>query len=488
MRDRFPRWLLALVAVAILLTGCGALNDDGDRDRVRADEDDETPTTAGREFDDVEERFEGDGIGDDDEVILAALQDVENYWDAQFEDVFDEEFEPVSAYFAYGPDTESPPCGSPPPPYEEIAGNAFFCPGSDLIAWDTTELIPDLQEEFGDFTLGIVMAHEYGHALQDRIRFDIDSTIGFEQQADCFAGAWAQWVEAGEAQNFDLELDDLDKSLAGFLNLRDSPNTSLLDPAAHGTGFDRVSAFQDGFFNGADRCAEYSDEDIPAVPLEFFDEEFFLNEPDAPLRTGEDPGILDFLPPALEEFWTGAFDSLGEEFEPPEVVAVDSSDDDIPDCDGDEIDADDLEGRAIYCAEDNFVAWDEQNLLPVLHDAIGDMAVGLVVATQYSEAALAQLDDDAEGINRTLRADCMTGAFIASSVLQEITVRLSPGDLDESVVTFLTNGDPTDEFDETEVDPGTAFVRFAALRRGFVESFEAQSSLEGVEACLEFRD
>ena len=249
------RWVLAAALVAVV-AGCGVIDDAAtrvaNRDHIEAGGEEATPTTVGREIDDVEDRYNGEGIGDDDEVILAALQDVETYWDDEFTDTFDTDFEPVDSFYAYGPDTETPPCTSPPPDYDDIAANAFFCSGADIIAWDTDQLIPEMQDRFGDFTLGIVMAHEYGHAIQDRIGFD-GPTIAFEQQADCFAGAWTQWVREGDAENFEIRLEDLDSSLAGFLELRDSPNTSLADPGAHGTAFDRVSAFQDGFFNGAEK-------------------------------------------------------------------------------------------------------------------------------------------------------------------------------------------------------------------------------------------
>jgi len=46
---------------------------------------------------------------------------------------------------------------------------------------------------------------------------------------------------------FEVTAADMDTALAGVLDLRDTPGTSNIDPNAHGSGFDRVSAFQDGF-------------------------------------------------------------------------------------------------------------------------------------------------------------------------------------------------------------------------------------------------
>jgi predicted metalloprotease len=492
--------LAATVLVLAALAGCGVVSDVANRDRIEvAGGGDAASTTVGTEIEDVEDRFHGEGIGSDDEVILAALQDVEAYWQNQFPEIFDgEEFEPVEAFFAYGPDTESPPCGSPPPPYDQIAGNAFYCSLSDIIAWDTTQLIPEMQEEFGDFALGMVMAHEYGHAVQERVGFD-GPTIAFEQQADCYAGAWAQWVREGNASNFEIRLEDLDSSLAGFLELRDTPNTSLLDPGAHGTAFDRVSAFQDGFFNGADKCAAYSADNLPAVPLELFDEDFLGEEPNEEFGVVEDLIVDD-----LDNFWTVAFNELGEEWDPPRTEALDPSDGDLPECDGEPLDRDDVEGEALYCEAEDLVAWDEARLMPELYEKIGDFAMASVIGTQYSQAALAKLGDEAEGeepdtdaLDTALRADCLTGAWIASAVLQDRggvdeesnplgnEFVLTPGDLDEVVESFLTEGDAFTQLDTELGEPGTAFVRLAALRRGLVESLQEGTSLAGVTHCIE---
>ena len=492
--------VVILAAVVAIAGGCGVVNDAANRmanrDRIVSGDAQATPTTVGRAIDKVEDRFTGDGIGEDDEIVLAALQDVETYWDNQFSDVFDgEPFEPVESFYAYGPNTETPPCTNPPPDYGDIAENAFFCPGADIIAWDTDTLIPALQTRFGDFTLGIVMAHEYGHALQDRVGFR-GPTIAFEQQADCFAGAWAQWVREGNAENFEIRLEDLDSSLAGFVQLRDTPDTSLLDPGAHGTAFDRVSAFQDGFFNGAEQCAGYDTANLPAVPLEEYQAGFFESPPDAPFNRVEGFTVDD-----LDSFWTTVFDELGREWTSPDAKPLDPSGRDLPDCDGEPLDSADVEGEALYCAADDFVAWDAAELMPELYSEIGDFAMSTVIGTQYSRAALAKLGDPADtgdaadAFNTALRADCLTGAWIASAVLQdrgdadEVPLGneffLTPGDLDEIVQSFLTEGDAFTQLDTELGEPGTAFVRLAALRRGFTESLDQNTSMAGVSDCLE---
>ncbi len=49
-----------------------------------------------------------------------------------------------------------------------------------------------LAEQFGPSIMGVVLAHEYGHAIQARSGA-LPATCRHdhtEQQADCFAGAW----------------------------------------------------------------------------------------------------------------------------------------------------------------------------------------------------------------------------------------------------------------------------------------------------------
>ena len=57
---------------------------------------------------------------------------------------------------------------------------------------------------------------------------------------------------------------DLDTALAGLLTLSDPSGVDGAQDGAHGNGFDRVSAFQDGFESGAEVCAGY-ESDPPAV-------------------------------------------------------------------------------------------------------------------------------------------------------------------------------------------------------------------------------
>jgi len=416
-----------------------------------------------------------------DQVVEAALTDVDAFWSRSYEELYGEPYQPIEGgFWPYGPDTEQPPCGEPPPGYNDIAENAFFCPAADLVAWDNVNLIPGLYDEFGGFTLGIVFAHEFGHAIQFRADTQGD-TVMLELQADCFAGAWTADVEAGKSDYFTLTLGDLDKAVAGFLELRDGVGTAAADPAAHGTGFDRIGSFVEGFEQGLERCAAYPDlyasGELVVVEVPFTDPVDFE-------RGGNLP--LDELAPALladlENFWTLLFEEQGEPTWTPvtDVIGVDPDVDEVA-CGGDTHSGDVLVNASFYCIDDDTIYLDEVNLIPALNE-IGDYAVATEIARQYAYAAQARLGNTENTLGTNLQADCLAGVYAFSGFVGNREglggeLFLSPGDLDEAVIAFLLNSDSSEDVEAGNVSVGTAFQRFDAYRSGFLEGTPACDAL-----------
>ena len=62
-------------------------------------------------------------------------------------------------------------------------------------------LLPSLREANGDMAITMVLAHEYGHAIQKMARLNKKGTPALvaEQQADCFAGVYLRWVAEGNS-------------------------------------------------------------------------------------------------------------------------------------------------------------------------------------------------------------------------------------------------------------------------------------------------
>lgn len=402
-------------------------------------------------------------------VADRAVTDVSAYWTDTFPEVYGGAFEPVAGFHPYGPDTPPPPCGSPPPEYPMIADNAFYCPGDDIIAWDEYGLMPELNREFGAFTVAIVIAHEFGHAIQARAAAD-DRSVDLELQADCFAGAWTGRVADGDAEGFDPDDVDLDLTVAGMLSIRDAPGSDPDDIYAHGSGFDRVAAFQDGFDNGAATCAGYVDPAVDRPTAQIYDEAVVTGGGDLPL---DGPGnIFELVEADLDEYYTWLFDELGAPaWQPLDGIVIAHPAVDEVTCGGDTLGESELRYIAVYCEDENVALIDGSELVDGLYE-FGDFAVASELAQIWAAAAQAQLGVD--GDEADLQADCLAGLWAASTFpyVRDVTpgsdLGISGGDLDEGIQGFLAYGGSGTR---------TVFERTDAFRAGV---------FEGIAGCEQY--
>ena len=403
--------------------------------------------------------------GSVDEQARNALADLETYWAERFPDVFGQEFEPLAGgYFSVDPGDVDPAdyprgvgCGADP---REAENNAFYCqspqaPNSDSITYDRA-FLGELAAEHGRFLPALVMAHEFGHAVQARVGVP-DASITTETQADCLAGAWTAWVAAGEAEHSRLREPELDELLRGYFLLRDPVGTSSAEESAHGSYFDRVSGFQDGFDGGPETCRDEFGPDRVFTQGEFTrDDDFYRGGNTA---YGELLGIVDTSLPAV---WEQAFtDVFGERFRPPEIERFDGE---APAC------APDPDRDLVFCPDEDVVAFDEADLTQPAY-ALGDFAVATAVAIPYSLAVREQLGlsfDDEEGVRSAL---CLTGWYAAKVYNRQAPdVEISPGDLDESVQFLLTYGNDPDVIPDVAL---SGFQQVDLFRAGFLRGLGA---------------
>jgi predicted metalloprotease len=224
-----------------------------------------------------------------DRMATDALADLEAYWSDVFPDVFGRQFVPLQGgYFSVDPGDVDPAqypqgvgCGSDP---REVENNAFYCaspdaPNADSISYDRA-FLGELGEGYGAFLPALVMAHEFGHAVQARVGTPATS-IATETQADCLAGSWTRWVAEGEAPRSQLREPELDDLLRGYFLLRDPVGTGTAAQSAHGSYFDRVSAFQDGFDDGPEACRDDFGRDRIFTQGEFQTDEDFATKGNA---------------------------------------------------------------------------------------------------------------------------------------------------------------------------------------------------------------
>lgn len=407
------------------------------------------------------------GATDEAVDVLArnALADLETYWSEQFPDTFGGPFERLQGgYFSVDPGDVDPAdypdgvgCGARP---LEVENNAFYCQSpdaanSDSITYDRA-FLAELAEQFGRFIPAMVMAHEFGHAVQARVGLP-ETSIATETQADCLAGAWTRWVAEGEAEHSTLRAPELDELLRGYFQLRDPVGTSSAAESAHGSYFDRASAFQEGFDDGPVACREQFGPGRVFTQGRFTSDEDFARQGNAPY--GE---LIGYVEEALPAFWDRAFSEVFDErFDPPPMEAFRGT---APGCAPDDRDL-------VYCADGNLVGYDERDLTRDAY-GIGDFAVATAISVPYALAARDQLGLDPADPDALRSAVCLTGWFSAQVYNRQIPdLLISPGDLDESVLFLLEYGVQPDVLGAADL---SGFQLVDVFRNGFVE---------GVTAC-----
>jgi predicted metalloprotease len=415
-----------------------------------------------------------------DDFLLAVITDLDRWWSEIYPTIYGEPFTPLEGdvYAAYpGRPDDIPGCGAPSTTYDEVQQYvAFYCGVGDFIVYDDGEdgLLAELAREYGAATIGTVLAHEYAHGIHLRIGA-LDRalpTITTEQQADCWAGAWTGRAARGEATTVRFSDGDVRAGLIAMTKVSDPIGIDQFVEGGHGTGFDRVGAFQVGFNEGPERCAELLDEPLPLMPNQFTEGDV-VNGGNAAFGYGEDD-LIGFLPEDLNRYWEEELDVAG--LQRLTVVAVNSTDD---------VSCDDLRGDlstgTALCISTSEVYVNEPAALE-LYGTLGDFAVGYVLATAWSEAVQTALGSDLDGEARALLNDCLTGGWVKTvtpidfalpqpRLATRDSVRISAGDLDEAIQTVLRLGDASIDDDVI----GNAFEKIDAFRTGVID---------GTDTCL----
>lgn len=412
------------------------------------------------------------GAGSDDgptyrESMRAAIADIQDYWADEYRDLYGRRYEPIpeARVVAARPGVALPRCQGFKVSYRNVQDNAFYCLESNFIAYDDVGLMPEYFETFGAFAPSLIMAHEWGHAIQDRA--DVEQlglpSVYVELQADCFAGAWTGDV-ADRPQKVAYKPGDLESSVAALIQLRDAPGSSPEDSDAHGSAFDRLSAFQDGFLQGPDRCADYADNPPLVVQIPFSSR--------AEAASGGNLPAEDVIPTTVElldEFYSQvepAYASLTID----DVYSFDSSRErTIPECGSTRPDVEVVANRVYFCIDDGYVAFDEPFLQSV-YDEIGDFGVATLIANPW--ATHVQIDQGIPGaedntLEAVMQADCYTGGWVAALYNGYLSGSLSSGDLDEFVQAYLAYSRARG----VGGDVPLTFVRVQFFRQGFLEGY-----------------
>ena len=406
--------------------------------------------------------------GQIDKLSLQSVTDIEDYWKSVYSQSLTGDFLPVGKLVSYDSNDPNGPVVCRNVTYKLV--NAFFTSRCNLIAWDRGVFMPVAQRYFGDMAVTAVLAHEFGHALQQMAKLVTkkDPTIVREQQADCFAGVYLYWVADGKSPRFTLSTTEgLDHVLAGLITTRDPIlDADTQNDDEHGSALDRISAFQMGFITGAQACAAIN---VSEIELRRGDLPTALRvDQSGTPETGEVPINKDTLSTLME--------LLGKIFSPKQPPALSYQ---PADCS----DAKSLP-PASYCPASNTIVVDLPALAAMGKVADtkdyrlpqGDDTALSIVMSRYTLAVQHERGLPMQSPYTALRTACLTGV-VHRKMAEPIELPsgnqlvLSAGDLDKAVSGLLTNHIVASDADGNSVPAG--FTRIAAFRGGVTGNMDA---------------
>ncbi len=234
--------LLALACIAAMGCGGGDGDDSGSRQALTAQ-----PVEGGTQG------ISLDAYHESVDEIVSLLNE---YWAKALPENFNTPYKPPDDVIPYDPEQGAPKCGGKPLGAE----NAYYCGDNNTIAWDEPGLMIPFYSDVGDAAVGFVLAHEWGHLIQNQVAGpEFQYTIEGELNADCLAGDFARalYDEGLLEGGTDLKPGtDLAEAAEGIFDFGDAPATPWQDPDAHGTSKQRLRAFEIGFDGRVQACAD----------------------------------------------------------------------------------------------------------------------------------------------------------------------------------------------------------------------------------------
>ena len=396
----------------------------------------------------------GSDSGEVDKLTGNAIFDVQKFWTDRMPKIFGKQYQPVRKFYSVDPDKvdETVPCTRSA---AAIRGNAFYCPSADIVAWDRKVLFPALIKKFDKFLIAMVIAHEWGHVIQHRTEMPSSKTIVIESQADCYAGAFTASVLRGEAPHWEIDRAELDQALAGYLLFRDPLGASQNDRNAHGSGFDRIVAFQEGFDEDVKHCSTF-DSSRKFTEIQYANPRDEANKGNMPYNQA-----LQLGPQDLAEYWNTTFtNTYNRQWQAPKVQPYTSE---RPSCDGQAVSA------VAYCPGDNTIYYNQGDSMQKVYRDTGDFAPMILIGVAYGQAVRKQLGRTVNGEDALLGSICLAGAYARAAFERKPgqgqgKIILSPGDLDEAVQALLNYVGATGFF---EARGTVGFDRVASFRKGF---------------------
>ncbi|MFL6124282.1 neutral zinc metallopeptidase [Actinophytocola sp.] len=206
---------------------------------------------------------------------VAFINSIQNYWSTQVDGYREVE----TNFFSGGVQTG---CGN-----ADSATGPFYCPADSEVYIDLT-FFTQLHDRFGaqggPFVEAYVLAHEYGHHVQNLLGTSNQvgqgsgpesGSVRLELQADCYAGAWANHAtttptESGKPLITEVTQDDVNAALDAAAHIGDDYIQKELGGGrvdttqfTHGTSAQRQKWFSTGYQSGDPRrCDTFNTNDL----------------------------------------------------------------------------------------------------------------------------------------------------------------------------------------------------------------------------------
>jgi len=227
----------------------------------------------------LEQRCQTGADANDSEecAVVAEIDSIQDYWTQALGGRYTE----TDTVFFNGSVQTS--CGA-----ASSGSGPFYCPGDQLVYIDLTffdQLESQFGAEGGTFVDAYVLAHEYGHHVQNLLGTNQQVTPGetgptsgsvrLELQADCYAGTWANHAEtvpdaSGQPLITEITQDDIDRAMdaAGRIGddfIQENLGNGRVDQNAftHGSSEQRQKWFMTGYQTGdPNQCDTFATDDL----------------------------------------------------------------------------------------------------------------------------------------------------------------------------------------------------------------------------------
>jgi len=227
----------------------------------------------------LEQRCQTGADANDSEecAVVAEIDSIQDYWSQALAGRYTE----TDTVFFNGSVQTS--CGA-----ASSGSGPFYCPGDQLVYIDLSffdQLKSQFGAEGGTFVDAYVLAHEYGHHVQDILGTNQQVTPGetgatsgsvrLELQADCYAGTWANHATtvpdaSGQPLITEISQDDIDRALDAASRIGDDFIQANLGSGrvdqnsfTHGSSEQRQKWFSTGYQSGdPNQCDTFGTDDL----------------------------------------------------------------------------------------------------------------------------------------------------------------------------------------------------------------------------------